>query len=167
MKLLERLKFNEKYAYYGTAENLDNKLKTIQDPIITKLANNQLKINASLSLGTLMSLGGGSGRLSGITVLASISEIEEKKQLIHFTTRIKIEHFFFLFIFMILFITGIVTIINNGDFGFLLTTLILWPICHLWFQYRMQEETVVGKIVQKLNLRRIKINPSLEKSPKI
>lgn len=150
MNLLSKLQLNEEYIFNGKMSILVNKFKQLKEPSAERLDVRVFKLRPFLSLGTLL-VRGFNDVVGGINVKATLSEIDRNRQIVQFTTRIRLEHALLVLAFP-LFISTLS--FNRGTIHGLLPLFGLWAILHLWFQliYRIQEKRVVNKVVKKFHL---------------
>lgn len=147
--MLKRLKLYREYIFHGSYEELQTSFEQLKKPRTTRVNESTFKVRPLISLGTLIVYGFGKS-IDGINVLASTQSIDENRQQVTFTTKIRTKHYFFIFVF------GFITIISFSakDSPPITLVLGLWIVFHLWFQlvYRVQEKIVMEKVADKLKL---------------
>ena len=152
MALLNKLRLNQEYSYFGRLEEGESKLLALDGVRVEKIGNNKYKLRPVRSLGVLMT--SGAQLVDGINVNTTVTEMDKNKQAYLFTTTIRVEHFFIATLFL-LFLIGMIA--QHEPYYTFLFLLGLWVIFHSWFQmiYRYQEKAIVDEAVQKMRLNKI------------
>lgn len=115
----------------------------------TELGNRTYKIAAKFSLGTLHFTGGFG---MPINVQMSIDEMSSSSPTVNVKSKIRVEHYFMIFVFG--FMLTINTVTGNQPWYLPLYSLGLFIICHFWFHmvYRVQENELINKLKGQLKL---------------
>ncbi|MBF8963498.1 hypothetical protein I0P70_09585 [Pontibacter sp. FD36] len=150
MSLIKKLRLNEEYVFSGTAQDLEQFLLSSKEPQVRKIGRQLYSLTPCFSMGTLV-VTGMTRQATGISVTASVAEINKDYQQVQFKTTPRIEHFFIGIIFLII---TVIVIVQGESLWFYLFLPGLWVVAHLWFHtiYRAQEEEVVDMIVRRLRL---------------
>jgi hypothetical protein len=147
-QLINRLTINKTYYLVGEVSDFEialNNTKGIRHQVD---GVNEFCFSPTASWGTL------SGPIfnSQITVRALVAELDDGRVKINFRTRVRIEHYFLIILFIIFFIC-----FNHADESPWVNFFLLgvWIIFHVWFHfiYRYQENRLIEKLVEKLRLR--------------
>ncbi|MCV9386183.1 hypothetical protein [Reichenbachiella ulvae] len=149
------LTINKKYRLNSETNFNDklNELLTETDEFeINKLENNLIKIISNISWGVLIVKGGGG---FPINILIDTSNVEINRT-VEIRTKIRKEHFLLMGL-LILFQVG--AIFSNKDIWTQLFVITIVLISHFWlhFIYRVQENTLIKKVISKLELEQISI----------
>jgi len=90
-----------------------------------------------------------------INIRATISEFDAERLRIKLSSKIRFEHYFIAFMFILFLVFSIV---EKESIWLIPSLLALWIIFHSWFQYiyRSQENQTIHTVVSKLNLKRFK-----------
>jgi hypothetical protein len=146
-KIIQQITINKEYIFNGERDNLITTLKNVDGMNVKSINNQEFKVYANISWGTLVFSGGGS--IDGINIRGTILDIDSQKAKVILKTRIRPEHYFLIVIFVFIMFT-----LTNESLKTYLYLSGIWIICHLWFQfiYRIQENQLIGKVIDKLKL---------------
>lgn len=147
-RLIKLLTLDKEFVFAGKQEDLMMLLKNSKDVNYEVLSDNEVQFTPDISWGT-MSIGAGFS--VGIKVNAILADREVDRVNVNFRTSIRPEHYFLIVVFVIFFV-GI--IFSNEPKWLILALFGLWIVCHAWFHfiYRLQETSLVDKVVKKLRL---------------
>lgn len=148
MKFLEILKYRKSVIYKGSLQQFEDSLFNYKSGNAIKLRNTSYKLLSNFSLGTVI-VNNNPGLVEGIKVEIAVSKLNENELELNFSTRIRIEHYFFAGIFLLITFILLITSVFQWKFLFIL---LFWPLVHLWFQfiYRSQEEYLVNNFIKSL-----------------
>ena len=151
MSLFDKILLNETYVYRGEKDVLLQKLK--RNKLVSRLSKNTFEGRASFSLGVLMGSGGMSLN-NGIKVFFEIEEVEPAKYYLNFSTKLRIEHFFFAILFLFIIIGT--SLSSDTPFYVPLFMFALWGVTHLWFHFvfRWQEQGLIEDIIRPLKVKK-------------
>ncbi len=116
-----------------------------------RIENNLFKVSARISLGTLVFSGGGG---TSISAYVDLSELNVNRVIVF--TRVRVEHYFFSVVFLII---GLATYFDSdGGLYDVLFPIGLFVVFHFWFHfvYRVQENHLIFKVAEFLDLNRYK-----------
>ena len=151
-KPFKYLRINKSFQFLGTFEALRLEMESLTDNYseftCNRLSINSFEILSIVSLGTLTVSG---GSFNPIRVQAEITKLDEATSLVNISTYVRIEHYFFVLIFAVILMTEIYM---KGPWSMSLITIGVFFIFHLWFHfiYRLQENSLIKKIVKQLGL---------------
>lgn len=150
MNLLNKLRLSKQYTFDGTIADLVKEFEQIENLRVERVGHNIFKLRPFVSYGTLIVWGLGR-TVDGINVTATLTQTNENKQRILFTTKVRPEHLFIVIIFPFFMF---IIIWKEGRIEELAFVFGLWLVFHLWFQfvYRVQEKMVIEKVVDQFEL---------------
>ena len=158
MRILNKLKLNRSYYFHGELTELEQRISEISTDLVSKKSDTEYKFYSRTSLGVLI-VKSAPGLVDAINVKAEITSINANKHLIKFSSSIRIEHLFFVFLFSII-IYAIYA--SDQPIKTLLFVIALWPVFHLWFQFifRVQEKGLVEDVAKIIKLKKLPPTPS-------
>jgi hypothetical protein len=153
-KIIKLFKIEKEYAFSGTLVDFNEKVRTFKSINVELLSENEIKFSSQLSLGTMIS-NIDLFATEDINIRATISEFDAERLRIKLSSKIRFEHYFIAFMFILFLVFSIV---EKESIWLLPSLLALWIIFHSWFQYiyRSQENQTIHTVVSKLNLKRFK-----------
>lgn len=143
---------NQKYSFGGSFSDFEKALKYYDLSEVVRLNDKQFRVISNTSVGTAtMGAGDSFFTYRPISVLITVDDSSNEGCIVHFTTEIRIEHYFIAIGFLILMLC---IVISQKSWKLAIGTLVLWVICQYWFYfvYRMQEEAIVENIMKKLKI---------------
>ena len=143
-KFLSLLVLRDSFIFNGTIKELNEKLYLDNGRRfrIEWTGYNSFKFFAKLSLGTLI-VSGMPSAAEGIKGFAELKEVENNTTQIHLKTKVRIELYFFLSIFIVFYIIGLASEGKIPDwFPLILPCGLLW----FWFVYRIQENILFASL---------------------
>lgn len=150
---LKHLTLNRSFIFDGNREEFMDILRQTDNIAIEKTTKQEIKIAPTVSWGTLTFSGGASSY--GINIRANLTEFGPNKLKVHLRTPIHPEHYLVIvtFIFFLV-ISGFSGGSKKSEWFYVLG---IWIVCHLWFHfmYRLQENYILKKIVDKLGLKKV------------
>ena len=153
-KIKKLFKIEKEYAFSGTLVDFNEKVRTFKSINVELLSENEIKFSSQLSLGTMIS-NIGLFATEDINIRATISEFDAERLRIKLSSKVRFEHYFIAFMFILFLVFSIV---EKESIWLIPSLLALWIIFHSWFQYiyRSQENQIIHTVVSKLNLKRFK-----------
>jgi hypothetical protein len=146
------LRLHQKYIYYGTYQELENRVARISSANVERLKDSTYKFKPDISLGTLV-IKGSPNAVDGINVIMSIDKLSTNEQIILFTTKIRPEHY--LTTVLLLFFSIVSYFERDTDKFLSFTNLLLFGVVmYMWFHllFRFQEQRVVNNVAKELSL---------------
>ena len=148
-EIIEKILLKDKIEYQGSIEELKKKLNDSKNRKykVEWISNKEFKFLSNWSLGTMI-VNGLPGTVDGIKGYGIIEEKKENNKLeIQLKTKIRIEMYFIIGIFLIFFV---VAIFSEEKFPnwiyFLLPIFLIW----FWGVYRIQENLLFKKVKQHI-----------------
>ena len=152
MKILNKFKLKRSYYFHGELTELDRRISEITSDLVYKKSETEYTFFSRSSLGVLI-VKGAHGITPPINVSAKITSINPNKHKVDFSSKIRIEHLFFVLFFGLMIYA---TFASNEPLTTLWFVMGLWLVFHLWFQfiYRIQEKGVVDEVAKIIRLRK-------------
>ena len=152
MSFIDKILLNETYVYKGNKDVLLKKLKTNKK--VSQSDKNEYSAKEKYSFGVLTA--NGIPLNNGIKVFFSIEECSPSKYYIRFRTKLRMEHYFLITLFLS-FIIGS-SLSSETPYYISLFIFGLWIIFHLWFHFvfRCQEQGLTEDIVANLKVKKIR-----------
>lgn len=147
--MLTQILLKDSIEFNGTISGLKEKIKLNNKPgfKIEWIKQNELKFLSSVSFGTL-TMSGSPGAIDGIKGYGNLRESENGNTLIEMKTKIRVELYFALFVFVFIFFGG-----HMAGENFPLWIYLLLPFSLLWFWFilRIQEKRLFKKFKNYIN----------------
>lgn len=161
--ILEYFRVKKTIRYHGTMENLESILDTMESKrlekeefYINKMDKLQYRLNPTVSLGTVQtSVNGMLVHMDEITVKMNLLSNNYSLQEIELLGSLHKFHLLMFFAGLCGFIGSIYALMTFGQFAGLILVAILWPICHLWFNFvwTSQEKALIEEVKLALHIR--------------
>ena len=141
------------YVFTGQIADFISAVQNIKKVNVSVFSDCEIKLSPTISWGTMTSTGGLSF-IDGINVKVLLSKLSENSVQVNFKTSVRPEHYIIIVIFIGF---GIAVSLSDEPSWLYVYLFGLWIIMHLWFQfiYRFQENRLVEKLVDKLELKRM------------
>jgi hypothetical protein len=159
--ILEYFRVKKTIRYHGTIENLESILDAMESKRLEKEEfdvnkMDKYKLNPTVSLGTVQtSVNGILVHSDEITVKMNLHSKSNSLQAIELLGSLHRFHLLMFFAGLCGFIGSIYALLTFGQFAGLVFVAILWPVCHLWFNFvwTSQEKALIEEVKLALHIR--------------
>jgi hypothetical protein len=161
--ILEYFRVKKTIRYHGTIENLESILDAMESKRlekeefdVNKMDKYHYKLNPTVSLGTVQtSVNGILVHSDEITVKMNLHSKSNSLQAIELLGSLHRFHLLMFFAGLCGFIGSIYALLTFGQFAGLVFVAILWPVCHLWFNFvwTSQEKALIEEVKLALHIR--------------
>ena len=147
-KFLSAILLTDDFIFNGTIKELNEKIRFDNNKKFrTEWTDyNKFKFISKWSLGTLI-IRGFPNAVEGIKGFAELKEIGENKTQVALTTKVRVEFYFFLAMFLFFYILGF---LSDTEMPEWLPLLIPIGFVWFWFVYRVQEKLLFSKLKKYL-----------------